>query len=534
MNRAFSDESTDVARNYIRTIAFIDDEVEFDVKNTTNDHLLDANDITKRFADAGKSCTFFKMQSADEKNSIVKLLQNSDVCILDWKLTFPGTVDNVPEDQLEEDIEDDEGRGKHAKKLLREIIANQNNSPKLIVIYTAERDTGPIYDSVRKIFSEKAFQENEDELWVQTDRYRIIICLKPQLSNSHNGELAQRSIPYAELPQLVYREFAHLTGGLVSNVVLRALTALKDNSNRLMQLYNKKLDPAFLAHRAMLSVPDDAEELFQDTLTNSIKAVISYSNVTQGLRIEQIENCIDQQGYEEKDIVIFKKNNKIRITNDERKAWHREGYKKFIPSILKNNEKNSLNEKQLEEYERHEKLFNNALDVFISDNHKDINEEFAILTHHKSNLLHPSYLPQLTLGTVVRLIPERQYWLCIQQRCDSVRLEEDKSRSFLFLPLVETEKRFDIIYKNSSEQYIRLQVKNKNCFELKTIPFRQTLNGIVLAEKQKDNFLFQDADGNSFEWILDLKESHAQKIVNEFSAALSRVGLDESEWLRRS
>ena len=35
-------------------------------------------------------------------------------------------------------------------------------------------------------------------------------------------------------------------------------------------------------------------------------------------------------------------------------------------------------------------------------------------------------------------------------------------------------------------------------------------------------------------WVLDLKESHAQRIANEFSANLARVGLDESEWLRRS
>jgi hypothetical protein len=29
------------------------------------------------------------------------------------------------------------------------------------------------------------------------------------------------------------------------------------------------------------------------------------------------------------------------------------------------------------------------------------------------------------------------------------------------------------------------------------------------------------------------KFEHAQRIVNEYAAKLSRVGLDESEWLRR-
>jgi hypothetical protein len=32
---------------------------------------------------------------------------------------------------------------------------------------------------------------------------------------------------------------------------------------------------------------------------------------------------------------------------------------------------------------------------------------------------------------------------------------------------------------------------------------------------------------------LDLKDLHAQRIVDEYASQLSRVGLDESEWLRR-
>ncbi|MFT5250534.1 MAG: hypothetical protein ACI93P_002276 [bacterium] len=37
-----------------------------------------------------------------------------------------------------------------------------------------------------------------------------------------------------------------------------------------------------------------------------------------------------------------------------------------------------------------------------------------------------------------------------------------------------------------------------------------------------------------FEWILDLKDWHAQRIVTDYAATLSRVGLNESEWLRKS
>lgn len=37
-----------------------------------------------------------------------------------------------------------------------------------------------------------------------------------------------------------------------------------------------------------------------------------------------------------------------------------------------------------------------------------------------------------------------------------------------------------------------------------------------------------------FQWVFDLKDADAQKVANHFAAQLARVGLDESEWLRRS
>ena len=72
------------------------------------------------------------------------------------------------------------------------------------------------------------------------------------------------------------------------------------------------------------------------------------------------------------------------------------------------------------------------------------------------------------------------------------------------------------------------------CHHLSIIMFGQTNNGIVEAEQEGDAFYFKDINDSKYTWILDLKESHAQRIANKFAAELSRVGLDESEWLRRS
>jgi hypothetical protein len=65
-------------------------------------------------------------------------------------------------------------------------------------------------------------------------------------------------------------------------------------------------------------------------------------------------------------------------------------------------------------------------------------------------------------------------------------------------------------------------------------------DGSVYARKfgKSNNYFFLQFYKNkkideNFKWILDLKDAHAQRIANTYAAKLSRVGLDESEWLRR-
>lgn len=45
-------------------------------------------------------------------------------------------------------------------------------------------------------------------------------------------------------------------------------------------------------------------------------------------------------------------------------------------------------------------------------------------------------------------------------------------------------------------------------------------------------YVFYSSYGETYEWVVDLKEMQAQRILNSYCAQLSRVGLNESEWLR--
>ncbi len=56
---------------------------------------------------------------------------------------------------------------------------------------------------------------------------------------------------------------------------------------------------------------------------------------------------------------------------------------------------------------------------------------------------------------------------------------------------------------------------------------------MIRAKEENGTFVFDTTDKKRFEWVSELKSEHAQRIANNFAAKLSRVGLDESEWLRR-
>jgi hypothetical protein len=207
-------------------------------------------------------------------------------------------------------------------------------------------------------------------------------------------------------------------------------------------------------------------------------------------------------------------------------------YPQFIPSIYKDSQDDVLNIKKLDSYERNN-LKEDTVKCFSYNNemNNEIHEEFSILTHHKSRFISNIFLPILTLGTVLKN-EKSEYLICIQQKCDSVRI--DKNRNFLFLPLdvVYGNGSFDFLSKEDNE-YIKLKIIN-NSYQLKVIEFKATDRGIVEAQKNDFKLYFNGSDRSQYLWLFDLKESHAQKISNEYAATLSRVGIDQSEWLRRN
>jgi len=157
------------------------------------------------------------------------------------------------------------------------------------------------------------------------------------------------------------------------------------------------------------------------------------------------------------------------------------------------------------------------------------NQEFAILMSVRSRYGTPP--PRLTLGTIVRDLSRDSYLLCTQPRCDSVRLTGE--RAFPFLPLKVVEAGYDHVLMDGAK-IVTLQLVDEP-YRMELIPFQPWTvdEREVLAKPSGERLFFKSgATETNFQWIAELRAEHAQRIANALAAKISRVGLNESEWLR--
>jgi exonuclease VII small subunit len=130
------------------------------------------------------------------------------------------------------------------------------------------------------------------------------------------------------------------------------------------------------------------------------------------------------------------------------------------------------------------------------------------------------------------------YWLCLQPRCDCVRIKN--KREFIFIPLkklknIEANTIFNVIIEDKSSEFSKLKIISDN-YEAVKLEFSShgSPEEVIRSFEEKGDFYFKTSDSAiKFKWIAELKDDHAQRIANNFAAQISRVGLDESEWLRR-
>jgi len=532
-SKTFTELSQEVAEKFLHTVVFVDDQAEFikpdrpkelekpgrgggkgkdsqESGNRRNTHELDAKKVIDVFASKGMVCSVLKPDEGEDPFGLAtKAAERADVLILDWR------------------IYDDDGE--KAMGIIGNIIASdlsENPRLRLIIVYTGE----PNIDAISEKIKEKHcgnFNKSDGGFAFSQGHLRIVIFAKDGASVP--DEYSDRVISIDDLSDRVIAEFAKITAGLVSNVTLGSLSVLRDNTHHILGRLGPEMDPPYLAHRALLPNPGDAMNHVVDIIASEFHSLLDTYEVGEKANLRFIKAWIDMKNEE---LPSFE----VEVGKDDINSVDSAViYELQNVGIEKANWYGELTDKRKKYVKNHghEKLTK----TFCAEgaDATELDHRFAILTSLKNRYGRFEHRPILTLGTILKSEPA-EFWLCIQPRCDSVRIEKKRSFFFLLLEVVDGDKKFDLILEDRGNKFKKLKIHYK-IYDSTHFEFSSDGSDeqVIRAKAENGDFVFYTADEtrSKFKWISELKTEHAQRIANDFAAKLSRVGLDESEWLRR-
>lgn len=483
-------------------------------------HELNAKELIDDFAKKGILCAVirpkdYEVESLGEK--VYPLARRSDILVFDWVL------------------EKSDLTGAKVKEMISKIISESSESGsrlRLIAIYTGQAQLDDIVEELKtNLVGEggKPFTK-KDDFTLTSGPVRIAVYAKGHVKGIREAsELAARKVDIEDLPERLIAEFVEMTMGLVSNVALQSLAGLRDNTHRILSKFHPGMDAPFLAHRAMLEKPDDANDLLVYLVGSEMAAILSSYDVGK----------IAEEALEQDIIRLWLK---FRSGKEKGLAenFSLENTEKLLEDIYQLLRKGVKEKSLIEEFKKFTEAPHKA-DLTAKlcceeDSPQKLEYEFAILTTLKSTYLQKE--PVLRLGTILKEIPDSnakgakpRYWVCVQPLCDSVRIEG--KRAFPFLKMSRNDNQFDLVLPDNGDNYVKVRICYRP-YESRLIEFKANDTGVVRGDRENNKYVFTDTGKKKYEWVAELKFEHAQRIVNKYANEQSRVGLDESEWLRLS
>lgn len=513
MAQTFEDISKEVVNRFLQNILFIDDKA-YQSDNKENE--FDANKISKVFAKEGKLCTIYAPSTEGDLCACSSLFSKSDVIVLDWYLDLTTEKQEIDADV---DADADEPRGYYTKKLIKEIVIDaKEDKLKLVVIYTGETDLHAITKDIYELI-QKYGNFSLDDCCLSSANVLILICAKYNGDEQfkHLGELKSKVVKYEELPDFITTVFARFVNGLFPNYVLSVISLIRNNTSHILNVFSKDIDAAFMGH--YISIPDSSDAVFM--LSKIFGAAITNLIDISNFDVKYwIESWIDEN-IKERTVTINGKNVNINA----------EILKKIVASIdnfettFNNYFDLKINEYQVDSFKK------DSINLFSIGDAETSNYKWAKLVQH-SNLFSSPKVHQLRMGTILKYQngDDWKYLICIQQSCDSVRIQKGEERSFLFLPLIKGIKGEAVVIEGND--HLIVDGKSYSIELYKFSPINEMDTQIIAQLIDNERYIFIDKDGRQFVWLAELKEMFAQHIVSAYASQLSRVGIDNSEWIR--
>ena len=492
---------------------------------------LNAEELVRGFARLGLMCAPLvpNTDGTGGEDSFVsevcEAAERADILVLDWWMSGNR---NWSRPQL-------------AEKVIKSIVERDQAAGgrlRLVAIYTGEPKTARILEKIRRLVQHRyagcdllpaGVPDEANVNWLSKGPFRLVVIPK------NDGAEVGHSVPESGLADRLVEEYSGLTHGLLRNVAFRGLSALRERAHQLLATFEDGIDPAFLIHRALLPNPHDAESHILEILGSEMLAILE----EQGAGIEAGSAAIDgwlrhygSDSFLEVDglskwgqsmISAWSRVLTAGVSHNGRPAGVSGKDVDNLVDVLRSKGTNALIPRD---------AVHQGCDLFSVA--RQSNFQFASLMRMRS--VYTEDHPHLTLGTVLFRKRDCTYFICLQPKCDSVRLKSSTPFPLLSLSTVQEKGKFDLILKDEAEEcdWICLVAQTKSKYlELPTFSPEGT-SGMVVAAKKAGRFSFRSDNKVEYRWVAAMKDEHALKIVSDLSSNLARPGPNDSEWLRRN
>jgi hypothetical protein len=470
-------------------------------------HALDAQKVINSFAQKRIVCSIIKpSKDLDWQKAVIELAYSADIIIFDWEL--------------------DRDNGEKTLSVLKKILQAAIDTPaqlRLFAIYTGEPGIVGVATKIKKLMAtqmriaEEKILEQDNGFSLSYQSIRIVIFSKPGTTGLPT-DYDERKIEFDKLADRVTTEFTIMTAGLVSNVAINSLALVRNNTHKFLNRFSAHLDAPYLTHRALQVIPEDAEDLLSELVAEEFRAILEEESISKAANLEMITLWLSA-AHDGKFTIPFKK--EVSLTANDVLNLLSNGIKgieecKHIPSNVR---------------DKPHKIPLTKMFKPPWVNGDDLDEKFSLLTTFQTH--YQKARPRLTFGSILQAVKDKQYLVCIQPRCDSVRIDTERVFPMLPLEIREAEQKFRMVLLDENAINVRVSLKDKP-YSLRLINFasRDDDHGTIVARFKKGYFFFTGTNKAQYRWVGQLRVEQAQRLANEFAANLSRVGLDESEWLR--
>ena len=450
------------------------------------EHTLNARSVMDSFAAIGVICGV-----VGPSGSVMEMMRQADIVVLDWWLR-----------------QDD---GQYALTLLHDLLTGDRDrySLRLVAIYTGDSRLEDISEAVFTELETAGLDPQRDgsEKAISYRHGRVVLYAKSEVILA--GKLKARSVAEEDLPERLVEDFAAMTEGLLPSIALTSLTAVREGAHMVLDQFSADLDPAFLAHRACLSNPEDAEQQIVSHVAEELRGLMDNAVAAESpAGVEAVEGWIRRRNEGAESFVFdgetLNIEQTITLANEGLKA-----------SVLNKN------------------AFKGLSAGFAGGAVVDLDEKLAWIMSFRTVFNAPP--PTLWLGSVLTEMVDSgaKHLICLRPRCDCVRL--DGETPFLFLPLVAPRKGKDQLVVRLDSGFMRLGIglDPNGWVHRRFKPPEGTRSLTATKEEPGGVFMFTDTCNTRYTWQGELKAEYTQRIVQIFTMTLSRVAVDESEWLRR-